>query len=264
MCKAWPDRGDDYRDAFAAVRGLDAEPKQGQDASRDDAEVAQPVSERSTGSNREGYVEVSTDGTVEDCRNGVAQCGGKCDQDRIGSGQACGQDRACHGPPGDRHQIRKPVPCESPSGLERQFSYDTSRDHESISYPCPLVKWYRILICFLSVLVPRGHSNWRTLPALTHTYSGAMLEDCFGRAQLAGSRKRVLALLKEASTPSRRDVICMVTDFMVESTRWVIAQAGTSEMPSDIHDVRYVPCLTPSRIAFESHTAELSKPGATY
>jgi hypothetical protein len=70
--------------------------------------------------------------------------------------------------------------------------------------------------------------SWKkdTIPAFAQTYSGAILEACFGKAQLDGSRKRVLALLKEASTRSPRDVVYELRDFMMRrsemghSTSW--------------------------------------------
>jgi hypothetical protein len=64
MCETWPDRGEDHCDAFAAVCRLYSEPEQCQDTSGYDAEVAQPVAKRCTGSDGEWDMEVSTDGTV--------------------------------------------------------------------------------------------------------------------------------------------------------------------------------------------------------
>lgn len=65
-----------------------------------------------------------------------------------------------------------------------------------------------------------------TIPAFAQTQSGAILEDCFGRAQLDGSRKRVLALRENASARSPREVMCMLRGFMMalgemdHSTSW--------------------------------------------
>jgi hypothetical protein len=100
------------------------------------------------------------------------------------------------------------------------------RNHELLSYPCPLVRWHWILICLLSTFVLDNGRAEDTIPAFAQTYSGAILEACFGRAQLDGSRKRLLALLKEASTRSPRNVVYVLRDFMMvlsemgHSTSW--------------------------------------------
>jgi hypothetical protein len=82
------------------------------------------------------------------------------------------------------------------------------------------------LICLLSTFVLDNGRAEDTIPAFAQTYSGAILEACFGRAQLDGSRKRLLALLKEASTRSPRNVVYVLRDFMMvlsemgHSTSW--------------------------------------------
>jgi hypothetical protein len=103
-------------DALCSVGALDAEPEHGEDGTGADAEVTEVIAKGPSGDDREGDVELGTNGTVQDHRDGNA--GGADDHDGQGlaPAQAKGQNARCSLPGAQVDCVGGPVGHDAPDG----------------------------------------------------------------------------------------------------------------------------------------------------
>lgn len=104
------------RNTIAPAGTLNTEPEHGENATTDDAKVAQPIPITSTSYNGKRDVQVSANAAVQNGGDGVANAGDQGDDNRIGSGEPGRHNRTRGLPARDGDEIRKPVRHEGPLG----------------------------------------------------------------------------------------------------------------------------------------------------
>lgn len=104
------------RNTIAPAGTLNTEPEHGENATTDDAKVAQPIPITSTSYNGKRDVQVSANAAVQNGGDGVANACDQGDDHRIGSGEPSRHNRTRSLPARDGDEIREPVRHKGPLG----------------------------------------------------------------------------------------------------------------------------------------------------